>query len=258
MRSPLPTCRLAHPARVTAVAVLAGVGLFALALPADAHVTVAADDSARGAADSILTFRVPNEEDAAAVKVDIKFPVKDPIASVKASPKPGWTVTTKTVTFNPPIKTDDGTITSGVGEVIYTATSAATGIPAGQFDSFHILVGPLPDVASLAFPTVETYGNGKVQSWVEPITDPTKLPESPTPVLTLTAAPAGDTAAAASASPSAAPATGTSPGTTDTAYATKSDASTGRNLGVIGIVVGALGLLVGGFGVLRGRRAAAA
>jgi uncharacterized protein len=257
MRFPVRARRLADPARVAAVAALTGAGLFALALPADAHVTVAADDSARAAADSILTFRVPNEEDATTVKVDIKFPVKNPIASVRAAPKPGWTVTTKAVAFDPPIKTDDGTITSGVGEVIYTATGPVTGIPAGQFDSFQILVGPLPDVARLAFPTVETYANGKVQSWVEPITDPANLPESPAPVLTLTAA-AGNASPAALASTAAAAAAGTTAGTTDTAYATKSDASTGRNLGIVGIVVGALGLLVGGFGLWRGRRTTAA
>jgi uncharacterized protein YcnI len=254
MRFPLPTGRAVTPARVMSIAALAGIGLLTFALPASAHVTVAADDSARGAADSILTFRVPNEEDAATtVKVDIKFPVKDPIASVKASPKPGWSVATKTVTFNPPIKTDDGTITTGVGEVVYTATSPAAGIPVGQFDTFQILVGPLPDVASLAFPTVETYSNGKVQSWIEPVLDPTKPPESPTPILALTAAADAATATAA-ASPSATLAAGTSPGSSNASYATKSDASTGRNLGIAGIAVGVLGLLVGAFGVRRGRR----
>ena len=155
------------------------LAVLALAAPASAHVTVAADDSTRAADDAILTFRVPNEEDkAVTVKVDIKFPTKNPIASVKPAPKPGWTITTKTVKFNPPIKTDDGTITDGVGEVIYTATSPANGIPVGGFEAFQILVGPLPDAATVAFPTVQTYSSGKVVRWIEPVTDPANPPEN--------------------------------------------------------------------------------
>jgi hypothetical protein len=44
---------------------------------------------------------------------------------------PGWTITTKPVKFDPPIKTDDGDITDGVGEIIYTAAPGSKGIPVG-------------------------------------------------------------------------------------------------------------------------------
>jgi periplasmic copper chaperone A len=235
--------------RGSAVAVFAAVTLLGLAVPASAHVTVAADDATKSADDATLTFRVPNErDDAVTMKLDITFPTKNPIASVKPEPKTGWTVTMKTVKFNPPIKTDDGTITSGIGEVVYTATSKTFGIPVGQADSFAILVGPLPDTDTVAFPTVQTYSNGQVVSWVEPVTDSENPPENPAPVLSL--APAASGASTGKSSPSVAAAK-----VPDlSAYATTSQADNARNLGVAGIVVGAVGLLAGLFGITRGRR----
>jgi uncharacterized protein YcnI len=264
MRTTRPARSTTRPARritrLATVAALAAAAALGLAVPAGAHVTIAADDASRGAADSILTFRVPNEDDAAVtIKVDIKFPVKSPIPSVRPAAKLGWTVTTKTVTFNPPIKTDDGTITTGVGEVVYSATSPANGIGVGQFAAFQILVGPLPNVDALTFPTVQTYSNGKTQAWVEPVVDPANLPEMAAPVLTLGAAGSessgsGGAAGAgkaplASVAPSLPPATGPATGT-----ASPSSDSTARRLGAAGLVVGVLGLLVAGLAVARGRR----
>jgi uncharacterized protein YcnI len=245
---------------VATAAATAVTGLVALALaaPAAAHVTVGADDAHRGAADSVLTFRVPNEEaSATTVKVTIAFPTKSPIPSVKPAPKPGWTVATTTSKFNPPIKTDDGTITDGVSQIVYTAKTPADGVPVGGFDTFQVLVGPLPDKAtSLAFPTVQGYSDGKSVSWIEPITDPANEPEHPAPTLELlaagaeTASPAAttDTAASVSASP------GTDAAAAPEAKApTRGDVDTARNLGIAGILVGVLGLAAGAFGVVRSR-----
>lgn len=240
--------------RVAVASAAAGVAVVLLASPALAHVTVSADDPTRAAEDSILTFRVPNEEDAAAtIKVDIKFPTKDPIASVMPAAKAGWTITTRTVTFDPPIKTDDGTITEGVGEVIYTASSAANGIQPGEFGAFQVLVGPLPDAASVAFPTAQTYSDGKVSSWVEPVLDPENPPENPTPVLALTAASSGARSTEPSATPSA-PATAAPAAAPDlSGDATDSEASSARTLGVIGLVVGLVGLVLAGIALARTR-----
>ena len=251
-----------------AVAIAGGTAVL-LAAPASAHVTVGADDAHRGSADTLLTFRVPNERDnATTVKVDIKFPTKTPLASVKPAPKPGWTVTMTKVKFNPPITTDDGTLTEGVGEVVYTASSAAAGIPVDGFDSFEVLVGPLPESGdALAFPTVQTYSNGQVSSWVEPVTDPAQEPEHPAPTLKLLAADAEPAASAgstgAAAASSSAGSAGEQPsavasvaGATDSgSYATKSEVSSGRTLAIVGVVTGALGLLLGGLALGRARRA---
>ena len=259
-------CTVAPRSASTVASAVSVAAVLLVAGPAGAHVTISSDDSTRGASDAILTFRVPNEEDAAVTtKIDIKFPTKDPIASVKPAPKQGWTVTTKQVTFKQPIKTDDGTITSGVGEVVYTAKSASDGIPVGGFEAFQILVGPLPDSADVAFPTVQTYSNGKTAAWVEPVTDPNTPPDNPAPVLALSAA-GGTSASAATPGPTAAAtpaptvasAAAAPAAVTDlSGYATTSDASNAKTLGIIGIVVGILGLLAGAFGLARSRRAAA-
>jgi hypothetical protein len=103
----------------------------------------------------------------------------------------------------------------------------------------------------VAFPVVQTYSNGKVSAWVEPVTDPANPPESPTAILTLHAATAAGGAATATATTdpaSAAPAVDLS------SYATKSDADTGRTLGVVGLVVGIAALVVGGLAWSRSRR----
>jgi len=251
----MPTIRTSMSRRFGAAAAAAAICVIAVAGSASAHVTVTADDSTKAAPDSILTFRVPNEQDAATTtKVDIKFPTKNPIASVMPAAAPGWVVSSKPVKFNPPIKTDDGTITDGVGEVVYTAAPGSKGIPIGGFAAFQILVGPLPDADRVPFSVVQTYSNGKVSSWIEPVTDPANPPENPTPILSLhaaTATGAEATAAGTSAEAAAAPAVDLS------SYATKSDASTGRTLGLLGLIVGAVALVVGGYALGRSRRTAA-
>ncbi len=247
--------RSVHPPRsrrLGAAAAAAAVCLIAFAGSASAHVTVSADDSTKAAPDSILTFRVPNEQDAATTtKVTIKFPTNDPIASVMPAAAPGWVVSTIPVKFNPPITTDDGTITDGVGEVVYTAGPGSQGIPIGGFAAFQILVGPLPDADQVAFPVVQTYSNGKVSSWVEPVTDPANPPESPTAILALHAAtaPGADAVAPATTDPA-----GAAPAVDLSSYATKSDADTGRTLGLVGLALGVVALVVGGVALVRSRR----
>ena len=244
------------PRRTLAALTLTAAAVLTLAGPASAHVTVAADDGTRGAEDAILTFRVPNEEDAATTtKVEIAFPSKDPIASVKPAQVPGWTVSTTQVKFSPPITTDDGTISSGVGTVTYTADKGTPGIPAGGFGAFPILVGPLPDAASVAFPTVQTYSDGTKASWIEPVLEGQDMPENPTPVLDLAAKAGGTTAdgtattvsARTPAPVAAAPAPGP-------AAVTSSDLTSARTLGLAGLVAGLLGLLAGGAALARSRR----
>ena len=240
--------------RLTQAAALSAVVLLALAVPASAHVTVGSDTYTRAAEDAILTFRVPNENDKATVTtVDITFPTKDPIASVMPTPVPGWTISRRTVTFDPPITTDDGDIAEGVGEIIWTA-DAGKGIPAESFGAFPVLVGPLPDADQVVFKAVQTYSDGTRTSWIEPVTDPENLPENPTPVLELAAAMDMSTPAPAASSGSD---TAAAPAVDLSSYAKKSDVSTGRTLGLIGIVLGALGTLVGIAGVARARKVSA-
>ena len=243
--------------RGAAVLAVSAAATLLVAGPASAHITVGADDAHQGASDSVLTFRVPNEEDGAStVKVAISFPKATPLASVKPSPTPGWTISTTTAKFGTPITTDDGTLTEGVSQVVYTASGPSAGIPAGQFGSFQILVGPLPKQAtSLSFPTVQTYSNGKVESWIQPVTDPAHEPDNPAPTLRLSAAEAG----AADASPSSAAASPASAASVVAAPAispasTSNQDDTSRTLAVTALVVAVIGVLAGAAGVVLGRR----
>ena len=263
MNSALPF-RRRTAALAVAVATLAVVGL---ASSAQAHVTVGADDPHQGASDAVLTFRVPDEDaTASTVKVAVSFPKQTPLASVKPATKPGWTVSTTKVTFNPPITTDDGSITEGVSQVVWTASSPASAIPPGGFDAFQVLVGPLPDKAStLTFPTVQTYSTGRTAAWIQPVTDPSAEPEDPAPVLHLLPADAGaESAGAADASSGAAPAAASpAAGSGDRTAAVAPVTATGasaddvdgaRTLAVAGLVVGAVGLLVGAGGLTAALR----
>lgn len=233
--------------RLVAVALLAvGIGVFG-AGAASAHVSVDAGGAGQGEDDALLTFRVPNERsDATTVEVNIRFPVKTPIASVKPAPKAGWTVTTKRTTLTTPIQTADGEITQGVTEVVFKADSAAAGIQKDTFGMFELLVGPLPTgVSTLAFPTVQTYSNGSVSSWIEP-TLPGSEPAHPAPLLRLAAAggPGGQGGLAVSGSPGSSP---------DGAV-THEQVRTATFVAMVGVVVGSLGLLGAGIAIGRSRR----
>jgi uncharacterized protein YcnI len=245
---PFPPVRRTLRAALLATA-MAAAAVLIVAGPASAHVTVHADDARPGTTDSVLTFRVPDEEaNATTVKVAISFPTRNPLPSVKPATKPGWTVATTTSTFNPPITTDDGTLTNGVTQVVYTAKTPSDAIGVGAFDTFQVLVGPLPGKpATLAFPTLQTYSDGKTVSWIQPITDPANEPDFPAPTLEVTGA-------VAAGSPAVAVAAGSS-ATASTAPSSSDDA-TARTLGVTGIAIGVIGVLFGVIATVRARTAA--
>lgn len=233
--------------RAVAAAALA-LGLAVVAGPAAAHVTVSADDDRRGAEDVLLTFRVPNEaDDTTTVKVEVKLPSRTPLGSVLPAPVAGWTVATSEVDLDAPVTTDDGAITRGVATVTWTADKGTKGIPVGGFQAFQLLVGPLPDADSLAFPTVQTYANGETESWVDPVTDPANPPESPAPRLTLRAADAdggGDGAGTTASGPSGAVGDAAGDGSGDGP----------GPYGIAGLVLGAVGAVLGGLAFWRTRR----
>jgi len=185
-----------------AVAVVLGVCMLALAVPASAHVTVSAPGATRGGTDQIITFRVPNESaKAATIELQVQFPANTPIASVLPQPHEGWKVSTTTVKLATPIHTDDGEITEAVSTVTWKANSTTAGIGVGQFDQFTVLAGQLPDAPTLTFPAIQTYSDGTVVKWIE-VAAPgsTTEPDHPAPALTLGAA--GSAPAIATASKS--------------------------------------------------------
>jgi uncharacterized protein len=168
------------------VATLAAI--FAIAAPASAHITVTAPGAAPGGSDQAITFRVPVEKNVATVGLTIALPTRTPIASVLVEPLPGWTHTEKSVKLAKPIKTDDGTITTAISQITWRAT-AGHGLEPGEFGAFTIIAGLLPDAPSLTFKALQYYRGGAVVRW-DQVAAPgsTAEPESPAPVLTLTAA----------------------------------------------------------------------
>ena len=260
------------PALVLLV-VLTALGLVIGAGVASAHVTVNPGTATTGSY-TVLTFRVPNESaKAQTVAVTVQFPTDHPFASVSLRRQPGWTATVVRSRLAKPITDDDNlTITEAVSSITWKA-AAGQGITLGEFAEFEVSVGPVPEVASLEFPTAQSYSDGTVVRWNQPTPAGGEEPDHPVP--TLTVLPAGDdadghshggtestgaaggTESPASTAGNGSSAAGTTAMVTSTAVAagvvadvSQSDTAA-RVLGVIGIVVGAAGLLVAAVAVRR-------
>ena len=92
-----------------------------VAAVASAHVTVSSADAAPGGFGK-LTFRVPNESDTAStVSIRIQIPEEAALASLRAQPVPGWTVTLTTSDLEEPIESHGQEISSYVSVVEFRA-----------------------------------------------------------------------------------------------------------------------------------------
>jgi uncharacterized protein len=155
-------------------------------LPASAHVTVHSADAAPGGY-AELTFRVPTERnDASTVKLQVNFPADDPLASISVKPHPGWTFAVTNKKLAKPLTTDDGSVTSVVSAITWTA-KPGQGIGPGEYDDFSVSAGPMPKSGTLRFPARQTYSNGSVVSWIEVAAPGAPEPEHPAPSLTISA-----------------------------------------------------------------------
>jgi len=228
----------------------AGAGLVALAGTAYAHVTITPGSAPQGST-AELTFKVPDEESAAAtVQVQVQVPTDHPIAQFLVKPVPGWTVTVQTVTLPKPVVTDDGSFSTAVSEVTWSGGK----ILPGQYQDFSVSADPLPTgVGQLVFKAIQTYSNGDVVRWIDLPQAGQPEPEHPAPALTLT--PAGGNSTAAADGQGAAPAA--SGGGTGSSTGSSTGSGTGTTalaLGAAGLAAGLLGLAAGGTAWLRGRR----
>lgn len=220
--------------------------VIAAALPASAHVTVDPDSAPKGG-EITLGFRVPNEEPTAGtVKVQIFFPGDHPILGIDPESVPGWTDTIVTSPLSPPITTDDGTISSYVSEVTWSGGPIAV----GHFQEFHVLAQTLPsDTDQVVFKALQTYADGTIVRWIDPVTAGAPAPDHPTPILQLTgssdagssAAPTSSIAATAQASPG---------GSTTNAAGNNDD----NALSVIALAVGIVGIIIGATALVIARR----
>ncbi|MFE9096977.1 YcnI family protein [Streptomyces sp. NPDC007264] len=236
--------------RAGTVGALAAACVLTAAGAAFAHVTVHPESYPKGATDGVLTFRVPNEQDTAATtKVEVFLPTDHPILGVLVSPQNGWTAQVTTIKLKKPVTTDDGTVTDAVSQITWTGGR----IRHGQYQDFDVAFGRLPDDTDrLMFKTLQTYSDGTVARWIEQSGQGAEEPESPAPLLRLTAKGGAEEGGSAPSS------TTTEKTETSATEAASSDDSTARGLGIAGLVVGVLGLAAAGFAVLRGRSRASA
>jgi uncharacterized protein len=174
-----------HHTRATAAALAAACALLvAAALPAAAHVTVSSPDASPGGFGK-LVVRVPSESDSASTtKVAVTLPADSPFAFVSTKPHPGWTVATTERTLDTPVQSEGFTLTKAVATVTWTATGP--GIGPGEFDEFEISAGPFPSgVETVTLPATQTYSDGTVVAWDQPVSEGADEPEHPAPTLTL-------------------------------------------------------------------------
>jgi len=234
--------------RILFASALVGVIVCALAVPASAHVTVDPSSAPRGGTVK-LSFLAPNEEPTAKMtelQISLPTPPQTPIATVSVEAKPGWTVRVTTTKLAKPLVTADGTVSEIVSQVDWKAKTGPDTIAPQQFGEFTIDADGLPDQGNqVVFKAIQTYSNGKVVRWIDPVTPGGPEAEHPTPILELTN-PAGD-ATATTAPPSSG---GTAP---SVSAATKDNSA--RALGIIAIVLGAVALLFATGALMRKRRA---
>lgn len=222
-----------------AAAAVASLGLAAGA--AQAHVTVRPDNTASGAF-SALTFRVPNESPSAGtVKMSVDLPTDRPFLYVSTKPVPGWRASVVEGPLPQPVETDGTTITKAARTVTWTA-EGPNRIAPGEYQEFALSVGPLPPPGPVLLPAEQTYSDGGVVRWDQPVPVGGEEPEHPAPVLTVTAAGEGEDAHDSGAPAEAA--------TADDRAAADPVA---RGLGGAALAVGAVGAVLGGLSLRRRR-----
>ena len=203
---------------------------------ASAHVVVSAPDAEQGGY-SVLTFRVPTESDTASTSsVKVTLPG---LNSARTQPIPGWTST---------VEKDSSDLAVSV---TWTANPGSEVGP-GQFQQFLLSAGPLPAEDTVSFPATQTYTDGEVVNWNEPMAEDGSEPEFPAPTLTLAAARGeahGGTHGGVPADSADASASNQSSSSDNTA----SD-NTARWIAGAGLVLGAIGAGLGIGATVRSRR----
>ncbi|HWB68622.1 MAG TPA: YcnI family protein [Solirubrobacterales bacterium] len=208
----------------------------ALAAPAlaSAHVTLQPEEAAAGSY-TVLDVRVPNEtEDANTTKVDVQFPPG--FAEASYQPVPGWSVRVIKEKLAEPVQTDDGPVTEGVKEMIWTGKGSEGEIAPGQFMDFPVSV-QIPGEAgeALTFKALQTYDNGEIVRWIGAPSS-----EHPAPQVQVTGEEESSHHDAAAA--------------TDE----ESDSGSDNGLAIVALAVGALGLIAGAAALVGQRRRGAA
>ncbi|MEV6395368.1 YcnI family protein [Streptomyces sp. NPDC051907] len=243
---------------VSRIALAAGVAassVLLLSSSAFAHVSVQPQGEAAKGGYATVNIKVPNERDnASTVKLEVSLPTEHPLASVMPQPVPGWKAEVTKAKLEKPLKIHGKEITEAVSKVTWTADGSKIG--PGEFQQFPLSLGQLPeDADQLVFKALQTYDNKEVVRWIEEPKEGADEPESPAPVLKLSAATDDHHGGGAKAAKDGGADAKNAGHDEDEKSKTAADASdsTARALGIVGILVGAGGLA---FGFLASRRRA--
>jgi uncharacterized protein YcnI len=194
--------------------VLAGVvGVVAIAGAAFAHVEVSANPDTAGATNAVLTFKAEAESTTAGIaSVEIVLPAPIVASDVALTTAPtGWTLTTTTNGYK-------------VG---------GPTLPKGKDAVHSVTVTHLPNVTTITFKALVTYGDGQVDRWIEEPSAANPTPENPAAILTLKPAPSAVTLSAVTGSVTAS----SEPDLASTAVSARSGDSTAWLWWVAGLVV---------------------
>ncbi|WP_404958888.1 YcnI family protein [Streptomyces sp. 147326] len=236
--------------RVSFAAALAAGTVLVLSGTAFAHVGVQPVGEAAKGGYATLNFKVPNERDnASTTQLEVNFPVDQPLTSVMPQDIPGWTSTVEKTKLDKPLTVHG----KQVNEVVTKVTWTGGKIEPGKFQQFPVSVGKLPESADqMVFKSIQTYDNGEVVRWIEEAKEGAAEPQTPAPVLKLTAA-KGDDHHGAAKTDEAKNAEKDAGHGHDEAAAEHGSDTTARVLGIAGIVIGLGGVA---FGVASRRRSA--
>ncbi|MGI5397877.1 YcnI family protein [Streptomyces sp. CA-135486] len=242
---------------VSRIALATGVAASSVLLlsgTAFAHVSVQPQGEAAKGGYATVNFKVPNERDnASTVKLEVNLPTEHPLASVMPQAVPGWKVVVTKAKLAKPLEVHGKQITEAVSKVTWTADGSK--IEPGHFQQFPLSLGRLPeDTDQLVFKALQTYDNKEVVRWIEETKEGAPEPESPAPVLKLSAATEdehGGGAKDASAKDGKNAAHGHDEDAKSQTASDESSDTTARVLGGVGILAGIAGVA---FGVLAGRR----
>jgi uncharacterized protein YcnI len=216
---------------------LVPTALLALALlapaAAEAHVTLQPNEAPEGAY-TVLDVRVPNESEGEnTTKVAVQFP--EGFGDVSYQAVPGWNVEVIHQKLKVPIQTDDGPVTEGVKEVVFSGGKLAP----GQFQDFPLSV-QIPGKAGdeLTFKAVQTYEK-EIVRWIG-------APESEHPAPRVLVLPPKEAGQSSTVNDKSLPLTSSD--------SSDSGGSSDKGLAIAALIVAVIALLLGGAAVVGSRR----
>jgi uncharacterized protein YcnI len=179
------TSPLALVSRAAVATAATTVLLLTAAGPAAAHVEVESEGARALAKDVTISFAAESESDSAGItKLEVVLPEGIDAEDVEYKDGPdGWKLK----------PSDDG----------YTVQGSE--LKVGENADHSISVRQLPDAKELAFKTLQSYGDGRTDRWIELPEKGKPEPEAPAPVLKLAASEPG----ASPENPSSGPSDGT-------------------------------------------------